>query len=144
MAFPLEAVYIIPLDTGKVFSHDVQLWVEENRDFLLEACMEVLHIFVCCLKLFSRFYMMHENFYMHDNLNEAENICKSFQSNNQNLKAADNFQIAQNFPCSMINIFMHASKLHVQSKFWYRANLFISRIFYCDPWKVSYATDDSH
>ena len=63
--------------------------------------MEVLHVFVTCLILFTSFYVVHVKFYMHEILTAAGNFHKNFPCNFQNANAADVFQFLQNFACSM-------------------------------------------
>ena len=84
------------------------------------AFIEVLHVFVRCLTLFTSSYMLHEN------LTAAGSIYKIYPCTIQNLSAADIFLFLQNFP-------MGISKYYMHSNFCHRDNSFISLIFHCAP-----------
>ena len=86
-----------------------------------QASIEVLHVFVKWLTLFTSFYMMHVKFFMHEMLTAAGKFYKIFPNNIQNLNATDTFQ------------FLQISKYYTHSKFCYRNDLFISRIPCCAP-----------
>ena len=96
---------------------------------LSRDCTEISHVS-------ASFYMTHVKFYMHENLTAAGNSYKIFPCNIQNLNAADISQFLHNFHGERKNSHAHFQKL-MQSKFGHRDDLFIPRIFYCAPLKIS-------
>ena len=52
----------------------------------IRACIEVLHVFVSCVTLFTSFYMMHVKLCMHENLTAA-NSYKIFPCNCHSISA---------------------------------------------------------
>ena len=96
-------------------------------------CMEVLHVFVSYLTLFTLFTSLDAcKSYYAKNLTAERKFDKIFLCSKQNLNAADIFQFFYKKIHTACKFFHAHFQYYVQSKFCHR-DLFISRIFYCDP-----------
>ena len=87
--------------------------------------IEVLHVFVICLTLFTSLYLMHVIFYVHEILLLNE-LSENFSMQPTKSDCSRHISI-------FIKFSMHISKYCMKLKFFHRGNLFIPHIFYCAP-----------
>ena len=98
--------------------HEMELQIFQNRNsharFIYPSrdCIEVLHAFVSCLKIFTSFYMMHAKFYMHENLTVVGNFYKFFYAVYKIWMQQIYFNFYEFFHAACKICYAHFRKLH--------------------------------